>query len=111
MLYPESAYIVWPVIQADILLNRNVATSPTSSGITNASNYTIPDGARHFNIPEGNGERYTYMGWQAITSPSSNQYRLREAAGMNFDEEGFGRIDGRYVIACTTTFSVNNKKA
>ena len=32
------------------------------------------------------------------------QYKLKEAAGMNFDSEGFGKIDGRYVIACTTTF-------
>ena len=84
--------------------STTTSTSTTSPGITNASDYTTPDGARHFTIPEGNGERYTYMAWQAITSPSSNQYRLREAAGMNFDDEGFGRIDGRYVIACTTTF-------
>lgn len=52
----------------------------------------------------GRSNCYTYMGWQMITSPSSAQYKLREAAGMNFDEEGFGVIDGRYVIACTTTF-------
>lgn len=84
--------------------STTTSTSTTSPGITNASDYTTPDGARHFTIPEGNGERYTYMAWQAITSPSSNQYRLRETAGMNFDDEGFGRIDGRYVIACTTTF-------
>lgn len=55
-------------------------------------------------IPEGFGNYYTYMGWQLITAPSSNQYRLREMAGQNFDEEGFGIINGRYVIACTTTF-------
>ena len=84
--------------------STTTSTSTTSPGITNASDYTTPDGASHCTIPEGNGERYTYMAWQAITSPSSNQYRLREAAGMNFDDEGFGRIDGRYVIACTTTF-------
>lgn len=55
-------------------------------------------------IPSGLGDVYTYMGWQLITAPSSNQYRLREQAGQNFDEEGFGRINGRYVIACTTTY-------
>lgn len=43
---------------------------------------------------------YTYMGWQLITDPTSPQYKLREDAGMNFDSEGFGIIDGRYVIAC-----------
>lgn len=39
-----------------------------------------------------------------ITSTTSTQYKLREEAGMNFDAEGFGIINGRYVIACTTTY-------
>lgn len=39
-----------------------------------------------------------------ITSTTSTQYKLREQAGMNFDSEGFGIINGRYVIACTTTY-------
>lgn len=47
---------------------------------------------------------YTYMGWQLITDPTSQQYKLREDAGMNFDNEGFGIIDGRYVIACTERY-------
>lgn len=55
-------------------------------------------------VPEGLGAVHTYMAWQMITSPSSMQYKLREQAGMNFDAEGFGKINGRYVIACTTTF-------
>ena len=54
--------------------------------------------------PEGLGTYYTYMGWQMITSKSSMQYKLKEKAGMKFDTEGFGIINGRYVIACTTTF-------
>ena len=56
------------------------------------------------NIPSGLGSAHTYMGWQMITATTSTQYKLREQAGMNFDQEGFGRINGRYVIACTTTF-------
>lgn len=55
-------------------------------------------------IPEPYGTEYSYMGWQMITSPSSKQYKLREEAGMNFDENGFGKINDRYVIACTSTF-------
>lgn len=55
-------------------------------------------------VPGGLGSVHTYMGWQCITAPDSLQYKLRDQAGMNFDEEGFGRINGRYVIACTTTF-------
>lgn len=55
-------------------------------------------------IPEGLGRIHTYMGWQLITAPDSMQYKLREQAGMKFDNEGFGIIDGRYVVACTTTY-------
>lgn len=61
-------------------------------------------GGEEIEVPEGLGSVHTYMGWQTITSPSSTQYRLREEAGQAFDEEGFACIDGRYVVACTTTF-------
>lgn len=56
------------------------------------------------NIPAGLGKVHTYMGWQTITSPSSNQYKLREQAGQKFNSEGFGIINNRYVIACTSTY-------
>lgn len=57
-----------------------------------------------FTLPSGMGTIYTHMGWQCITSPSSMQYKLREQAGMKFDKDGIGIINGRYVIACTTTY-------
>ncbi len=55
-------------------------------------------------LPEGLGKIHSYMGWQMITAKSSNQYKLRQAAGMNFDADGFGKIGDRYVVATTTTF-------
>ena len=55
-------------------------------------------------LPAGLGNLHTYMGWQKVTNKSSNQYKLREAAGMNFDSEGFAKIGDRYVIATTTTY-------
>ena len=63
----------------------------------------VGDGTR-FDLPSGLGSTFTYMGWQCITSPSSAQYKLREDAGMNFNSDGIGIINGRYVIACTTTY-------
>jgi hypothetical protein len=52
---------------------------------------------------------YTYMGWQMITSQSSPQYIWRKSKYPNwdstigdvtaFDDEGFGVVDGRYVVA------------
>ncbi len=55
-------------------------------------------------LPAGLGSVHTYMGWQCITAVDSKQYKLREAAGMIFDEEGFAKIGDRYVVAVTTTF-------
>lgn len=69
--------------------------SSTATAITKGTTITIPSGL---------GSVHTFMGWQMITAKSSTQYKLREKAGMNFDSEGFGKINGRYVIACTTTF-------
>ncbi len=47
---------------------------------------------------------YTYMGWSLVTAPDSLQYKLREEAGEEYDSEGFAKIEGRYVIACTQSW-------
>lgn len=68
--------------------------------------YCTPEypGGQETIIPEGMGTQHTYMGWHTVTSRTSLQYQLREDSGENYDEEGFARIDGRYVVACTTMF-------
>ena len=80
------------------------ASGGSSDSGTSAYNQTPSGSGQSIDIPDGLGDIYLYMGWQCITSPSSNQYRLREQAGQKFDEEGFGIINGRYVIACAATF-------
>lgn len=55
-------------------------------------------------IPKGLGSVHSYMGWQKITSETSNQYKFRAKVGQNFDDEGFGRVGDRYVVACTSTY-------
>lgn len=56
------------------------------------------------NIPQGQGygTTYTYNSWQLIGA--GKQLELRKQAGMTFDEEGFGRINGRYTVAVTPKF-------
>lgn len=61
-------------------------------------------GGEEIPIPAGLGKVHSYMGWQLITAPSSAQYQFRAQAGQRFDEEGFGVVEGRYVVACTTTY-------
>ena len=57
-----------------------------------------------FTLPPNLGKYNTYMGWQLVTDKTSNQYKLKEAAGENFDANGFGKINNRYVVATTSTF-------
>lgn len=55
-------------------------------------------------IPEPYGTTYTYMGWQMITARSSTQWKFKDETGMPFDMNGFGFVNGRYVIACAPMF-------
>lgn len=98
--------------------NPSNPSLPSSS--LSSSDYDVPAGGKYnyegieeyledvegttITLPEGLGNIHTYMGWQCITAVSSKQYKLRTAAGMNFDEEGFAKIGDRYVVATTTTF-------
>ena len=76
-------------------LNTNQAQNINTEQNTN-SNINLGAG-NVIEVPNGLGSSHTYMGWQMITSTSSTQYKLKESAGMNFDEEGFGKIGDRYV--------------
>ncbi len=49
------------------------------------------------------GGVYTYEKWDRVWASGTKQRRLHDAYEA-YDEEGFGRIEDRYVIACTTTF-------
>lgn len=78
---------------------------PSASGsMSSLAGCSISGSGSTTTIPEGLGRTHTYMGWSLITSPSSAQFKLREQAGENYDEEGFAKINNRYVIACTTTY-------
>ena len=59
---------------------------------------------REIVLPEGLGSEFLYMGWSTITAVGSTQAKLRDESGENYNKEGFAVINGRYVIACTTTF-------
>lgn len=83
-----------------------VHTRSYSLGSSYITGYCTPEypAGEEIAIPDGMGIYHTYMGWRTVTSPTSLQYQLREESGENYDEEGFAKIDGRYVIACTATF-------
>ncbi|MBD5584799.1 MAG: hypothetical protein HDQ88_06935 [Clostridia bacterium] len=83
--------------------------SSTGTGITDAIKANMRAGkltdksGTLIKVPDGLGTINTYMHWQKIKNDSL-QKDLRTAAGMNFDANGYGVIDGRYVIAMTDTF-------
>ncbi|MDO4519305.1 MAG: hypothetical protein Q4B47_03250 [Eubacteriales bacterium] len=60
-----------------------------------------------YELPDGLGAYFTYMGWQCITNRASNQWAVIEKSGgfdYNFNDEGFAVVNDRYLIACTLTF-------
>ena len=91
--------------EAKLALDKLIEALTGKSGESSySSSYTPNSEERSIVIPNGMGGQFTHMKWQAITAKSSNQYKLREAYGMNFDEQGIGVIDGKWVVATTTTF-------
>ena len=55
-------------------------------------------------LPKGLGDVYSYMGWEMITYRGTRQYELRIQSGEPYARNGFGVFNGRYVVACTSTF-------
>lgn len=84
-----------PEVSYDSTDSGGTAEYNPTGGAVNGDTVTLPSGC---------GTIYTHMAWQLITSKTSKQYKLREEAGMKFDSNGIGIINGRYVVACTTTF-------
>jgi hypothetical protein len=46
---------------------------------------------------------YSYMDWKTITNKNSAQYKLRIKYNT-YDSNGLADIEGRKVVACTSTF-------
>ena len=89
----------------DVIYGLTDKNSASSSDMTNSfGNHGEIIGGIVTNIDNGLGNKHGYKAWQNITKEGTQQYKLIKTAGMNFDNEGFGKIDGRYVIACTKTF-------
>ena len=59
---------------------------------------------KQYVVPKGMGTSYTYMGWSIIHDWPTRQNFLRKRSGEHYDSNGFAKVNGRYVIACTTTF-------
>lgn len=83
--------------------NDTDSESSVSTESINDTSVTVNSNGKEVPVPNGFPKALSYMGWQLITSKTSNQYKLREAAGMNFDKDGLGiiRINGedRYTVA------------
>lgn len=75
--------------------NYKRGTDGTARKIEKGDVIEIPQG-------QGYGTSYTYNSWQLIGA--GKQLELRKQAGMTFDEEDFGRINGRYAVAVTPKF-------
>lgn len=55
-------------------------------------------------VPVGLGDIDTFEGWSLITDTTSPEHALRVASGENYNDEGFGIVDGCYVVAVRPSF-------
>lgn len=60
-------------------------------------------GGRTITIPYPYGQMMTWLPW-SIENAASRQGQLRDLSGENYDDEGFAKVNGRYVVACTQKF-------
>lgn len=97
--------------------NQRVASSTSNRALSTTKTQATTTG-KEIEIPSGLGSVFTYEPWQEMPTWSDVNYKNAPQGKLvaqavdksdettNFDEEGFGKINGRYVIACTTTFGV-----
>ena len=58
-------------------------------------------------VSRSNTNMKTYMSWKAITNKSSKQYQLQQHPDIYTDEEGFRKIDDKFMIAVGTYFEAD----
>lgn len=56
-------------------------------------------------IPKGNTSMKSYMNYKTITNKSSEQYKLQQRDDVWTDEEGFRRIEDKFMVAVGTFYS------
>lgn len=120
---PKPKTINWDEILKEDEEKENTTTKRKTSSISNRAlsttkAETTTTTGKEIEIPSGLGSVFTYEPWQEMPTWSDVNYKNAPQGKLvaqavdksdetnNFDEEGFGKINGRYVIACTTTFGV-----
>ena len=83
---------------------KNLFKKKSTPHNTSNSVQEQPTSGTRIDVPDGLGKYTTYMEWYKVTDKSSLQYKLRNDAGENYTPEGFGVINGRLVLAMTSTF-------
>lgn len=92
-------------------MQANARISTTAEFALNSSGQTVIEADTIWHATGVSAECFVYEGWQMITNSKSQAYKWRaelfpdwdSTAGSMyaFDDEGFGIVDGRYVVATT----------
>lgn len=84
-------------------LSGNLTTN-NSTGSNSLGNYSEIVGGSETKIPKGLGKKHSYTSWQSVNSSNKDAFKLVKKTGLHFDNEGFAKIRGRYVVICTKVF-------
>ena len=84
-------------------LSGNLTTN-NSTGSNSLGDYSKIVGGSETEIPKGLGKKHGFTSWQSVNSSNKDAYKLVSKTGMHFDNEGFAKVRGRYVVICTKVF-------
>lgn len=84
-------------------LSGNLTTNDSDS-TNNLGSYSKIVGGSDTDIPKGLGKKHGFVSWQSVNSSNSDAFSLVSKTGLHFDNEGFAKIRGRYVVICTKVF-------
>ena len=84
-------------------LSENLTTN-NSTGSNSLGNYSEIVGGSETKIPKGLGKKHSYTSWQSVNSSNKDAFKLVKKTGLHFDNEGFAKVRGRYVVICTKVF-------
>lgn len=79
-------------------------TTKSSSDINSLGDYSKIVGGSETKIPNGLGKKHSYTSWQSVNSSNKDAFSLVRKTGLHFDNEGFAKVRGRYVVICTKVF-------
>ena len=79
-------------------------TTTSTQDLKETSRAIVSRGGTRKSVPNGNTSMKTYMDYRTITDKSSKQYKLQQDNNVYTDDEGFRKIEDKFIVAVGTYY-------